>query len=143
MRKIFIFMLLCVLLTACNPMSKTYQYENLDETIEYVELLHNLDPTKEYSEKNFQLIRKLAKQEIVPFMKKLYSLPTCLGITPPSRAYGKYVVRVFYQNGDMEIFSDRYIELVKAGESSKNISAYYFSGDVFNDFFLEHVDQIP
>lgn len=143
MRKLFIYFLLFFTLCRCASQENSYPFENKGEPIASVELLYYPwieDDRKPFME--FVLIRTLEEDEIPVFMEALYSLETKrVGPTPPCN-YGRYIARVNYENGNIENFATRHIELVEKGKEAHAIGYYVFTGDAFEELFLEYAGDI-
>ena len=143
MKKVFIVVLLLFTLCGCSIDPRTYPFENKDQPIASVELLYYPwieDDRKPFME--FELIRTLEPEEIPVFMDAIYSLETKrVGPTPPGN-YGMYIARVSYENGDVENFATRHIEFVEAGDKAYAVGWYVFTGDAFEQLFLEYAGDI-
>ena len=134
---------LSFLLLACVPNREPYPFENRDEPIAGIELLYYpwiKNENEPFME--FVLIRELSAEEIPVFMEQLYALPSSFVHGSPLGNYGSYIARVSYENGDTEYFASRHIELVKAGEEPYAVGVYSFTGDSFDELFLEYTGDI-
>ena len=139
---IYLFLLIFILCgCSSNRMSEHYVFQNKDEAIESVELLLNPYTDDGYSEHEgeFISIRTLEKNEISSFMESVYALETGKCISPPPTNHGFYIVRVTYENGDIEMLGSYHLEFVKKGEAPKGIGAYYFTSQTaFETLFYEY-----
>jgi hypothetical protein len=133
MRKISIVLITLFLLCGCSKLPDTYPFARKNLDITGVEVLCN----DGYVGQNFRLIRTLEAEEIVDFMNALYELPTQKCITPPSMNFGKNVIKVIYENGDVEYFASWHIELVEKGAEIKGVGAYYFT-EGFDELFEKY-----
>jgi len=143
MRKLVAIFLLLIISSGCSVHPKSYRFEHRNEPIHSVDLLYYPwidDATKPFME--FQLIRTLESKEISEFMDALCGLETKRARPTPPGNYGQYIVRVCYKNGDTEYFGTRHIEFVKAGEKPYAVGYYYFTGDAFDQLFLEYAGDI-
>lgn len=139
MRKIVFILMLIPLLFGCRRIPETYQFANTELEIKQVELLSNASVG--YTGQEFTLVRALDEDEISDFMDALYKLETKKCTTPPPRNFGPHIVRVTYENGDMELFASWHIEFVENGKAITGVGAYYFSGDAFETLYSEYANK--
>ena len=142
MKRIVYFVMLTIILlcscVACKTLPNTYQFENKDEKIVSVELMHNPKAPKGYTGQTFELIRELEQHEIEPFMESIYALETHLTLTPPAGDFGPNIACVTYENGSKEYFASWHIESVEKGEKLTGVGGYSFRGDCFDELFREY-----
>ena len=137
--RIFVIFLVLSSLLGCSHLPSTYPFVNQDDSIERIELLYHPEPNNIFTTKDYLLIRELASDEIIPFMKAIYNIGTDKCISPPPRGYGEYVSRVIYTNGDVEIFGNYHIEFVKNGDEEAGIGSYLFSPfTAYEELFLSY-----
>jgi len=144
MKKLLVLVIcLSFLLLGCNSAAEPYLFENRGKSIDCIELLFYPwieDENEPFME--FVLIRELSAEEIPVFMEELYALPSSFVYGSPLRNYGSYIARVSYENGDTEYFASRHIELVKAGEEPYAVGVYSFTGNSFDELFLEYAGNL-
>ena len=143
MKKIVVIILLLIVLSGCSAKPSSYPFDHQNEPIVSIDLLYYPwieDETQPFMV--FQLIRSLESEEVPIFMDALYALETKRARPTPPGNYGQYIARVSYENGDMEYFGTRHIELVKSGEKAYAVGYYYFPGDAFEKLFLEYAGDI-
>lgn len=138
MRKFLIIVLVVIVFGGCAFSSSSYPFPYKGENIVSIELLHN-PKYGAYTGQKFELERILEPGEIDAFMNALYQLPTTYP-APAPRNFGENIVRVTYENGDVEYFASWHIEVVKEGQSIKGSGSYCFSGEGFNELFNEYVN---
>ena len=139
MKKFHVFILIVLFLYGCSRMSEGYPFENKDEAIKSIELLYYpwyLDESKPFME--FETVRTLNQEEIPAFMERVYALDTRKAAPTPPGNYGMYIARINYENGDTEYLGSTHIEFVKSGETAYAVGYYYFTGDDFENLFLEY-----
>ena len=139
MKKVRRFLLIAVILTFLIRIyiRSEYRFPNDMESIVSVQIMQRInqdsgDPT-EYS-----FVKELGTNEISIFMDAVYSLETERGGTPPRWSYGEYMVKITYENGDMEFLGTYCIELVRSGERQSGVGAYYFADE---EAFFELIQQ--
>ena len=141
MKKIIYVVLIVCFLVGCTPAPSTYQYPNRNVDIMSVELLLNeTELGSGIDEYNMRLVRSLESDEISAFMNAIYELPTKTVGTPPPWGYGRYLAKVTYTNGDIEIFGILNIEFIPSGHSPTGIGDYYFPDDGFENLYMEYAD---
>ena len=129
-----------VILAGCSKsLPDTYTHPNKDQPIVSVELMYNSSWV--YTGEEFKTVRTLNPQEIPLFMDELYALPTQKNITPPARDFGPNIVKVTYENGDIEFFASWHIEFVKSGEEIAGVGAYAFVGEGFDQLYDSYRGQ--
>lgn len=139
MKKILLSVLALVLLMGCAARPSSYQYPNKDVAIVSVDLLLNENELHAgINESEMRLVRTLEPNEISPFMNDVYGIPTDIVGTPPPWGYGYYVVKVTYENGDIEFYGSLNIEFVSSGNSPTGIGDYYFTGDEFEKLYTQY-----
>ena len=141
--------LLCVILlsailvvsSGCSKPEETYSFPNRNIQIISIELLHNRNTNGiGIDESNMVLVRTLSGNEIIEFMSACYELPTKRMGTPPCTGYGEYIAKIYYENGDIEIYSTYNIELIPKGNHAVGCGSHYFPVNCFNDVFAQYVD---
>lgn len=144
MKKLCILCVLILLLTLCGcDEEKPYPYTNKEVTIESVELLYYPWYDNKGEPGEFVSIKFLSEEETESFMESLYKLPTKEGSgIPPSRGHGAYIARVSYENGDVEYFGSRHIELVESGEDRYGVGLYYYADNSFEELFFQYAGDI-
>ena len=130
-------MLLLIFLPGCEQVPSTYQFPNRNEEIISIELLSNyVEKTEDGVKYHFVVLQKLDKKEIPEFMDRVYQLETAR-FYPPLRNYGKYIARITYANGDIELYGTSHIELVEAGSTMSALGIYYFPDNGMEQLILE------
>lgn len=138
-RYLIIYALSLALLIGCSHMPDSYPFAKQNDAIEIVELLYHPQPSNLFTTKDYLLIYELPSDEIIQFMNSIQALDTEMCTTPPPRGYGEYVVRVMYNNGDMEIFGNYHIEFVASGEDEAGIGKYVFNPvSAFEELFKNY-----
>ena len=132
---LFVFVLL---LGTCYNLSKDYPFENKNELIESIELIYHPYSEKLEGEDELISIRFLGSDEIPAFMKQVYTLETDRALPTPPTGWGVYIARVTYENGDVEYLGSLHIEFVESGKTPVSLGTYYFTGDSFEQLFLEY-----
>jgi len=140
---VVLYLLIC-LVCAVVPKLDPYDFPYKDEPIESIDLFYhpwadNYD-NEEYLQ--FQFIRKLEPDEIPVFMTRLYELPTESPIGDPPSNYGPFIAVVSYENGDAEYYGSWNIEVVEAGTEAWAVGGHCFSGDAFDELFLEYAGSM-
>ena len=126
------------LFCGCNhTLPSNYAHPNKGQPIASVELLNN--SSWQYTGQEFEVVKVLDHAEIPAFMEKLYDLPTQKSITPPARDFGPNIVRVIYENGDMELFGSWHIEDIKSGEEISGVGSYSFADERFDELFNAYI----
>ena len=73
-------------------------------------------------------------------MTAVYEIETSFSISPPPRGYGRYIARVTYANGDVEMLGTSHIEYIKSGDEPTGVGAYYFKGELIDQLILKYGD---
>ena len=161
-------MLLCIaafLLCGCQAPANN-SFENKDEPVQCVELLfypyayegelrmkellsnqgsnenYTLPSELESAYMEFKLIRSLEAEETSAFLERLYALQTSMWLGDPPSDYGSYIVRIYYENGDVGYYGSRHIEMVQAGDNPCAVGVYTFKGDAFEELYFEYAGNI-
>lgn len=141
MRKHIIFLLFAFILFGCTRTEPTYSFPNRDVEIISIELLSNPNHnTRGEDGLNMTLLRTLIGDEIPAFMEQCYDLPTSRMGTPPSTWYGPCVAKIYYVNGDIEIFSTYNIELIPAGSKPLGCGTHCFLNRTFDQVFAQYTE---
>lgn len=118
-------------------MSSSYSFACSMEHVDRIELLENKSVDAfSLEEDAFLLIRILDDDEIESFMTGIYEIETSYCISPPLRGYGRYIAKITYDNGDVEMLGTRHIEHIKSGADPTGVGAYYFIGDSIEQLIL-------
>lgn len=140
MKKIvIIFFVASILLSGC--VSDEYTFPNKGQPIEEIELLYNPHAYNGNIGGPMDHILTLEGENVDAFMEDLYNLETYRCNTPPPTGYGFHVVRVAYENGDVEMFGSWHIEFIANGETPKLIGSYAFNTDEFENLFAQYEGQ--
>lgn len=131
-----------IFLAGCSgelQISSIYSFAHPMEDIESIELLVNNNVDAFASDKGaFILIRELDSGEIDSFMSAVYEMETSHCVSPPPRGYGRYVARITYSNGDVEMLGTEHIEFIQFGNEPTGVGAYYFTGDAIEKLILQY-----
>ena len=139
MKKILLSVLTLVLLIGCSARPSSYRFPNKNVNISRIDLLLNENELRVgIDESEMCLVRTLEPNEISPFMRAIYEIPTDIVGTPPPWGYGYYVVKVTYENGDREFYGPLNIEFVSSGSSPTGIGDYYFTGNEFEKLYTQY-----
>lgn len=119
--------------------STPYSFPNKGVEITSIELLSNQKSNSPGKDgRNMVLLRTLTGDEIPAFMEQCYELPTGSNGTPPHTGYGSCVAKIYYANGDIEVFSSSIIELIPAGSEPLGWGPHVFSGKSFDEVFAQY-----
>ncbi len=133
-------LVLLILLWTCPWVSRTYTFSHSPENIVSIQLLINTNESGKAEEDKLICQKSLSTDEIKGFMAEIYTLETrrCY---PPMWGWGKYVARVTYSGGDVELLGSGNIEYVKRGSSATGDGPYVFWGyGIFEEVFLRYLD---
>ena len=141
---VLIYTLICIV-CAVVPKLDPYDFPYRGQPIESVELLYYpwADDPDSGEFMQFQTIRELDPSEIPVFMERIYNLPTESPLGDPRSNFGPYIAVVTYQNGDAEYYGCWNIEIVEVGSDIWAVGQYCFSGDAFDQLFLEYAETKP
>lgn len=143
MKKHFVFICaVALLLCSCSRIPDTYSFPNRMESIVSVEFFHNMNPGGfGVDGSNMVMLYSLNEKEMTDFMDALYALPTERVGTPPPWGYGRYVVKVSYKNGDVEMYGSSNMEFIQAGEQTWGVDDYCFTSRAdFEALFAKYAD---
>lgn len=163
MKRVLILIVACLFtfqLCGCFLNSEEYVFPNQNESIESVELLFyplafkqqsstrsvtnsadNITASQrqeEYENERLQfcLVRELEKDMIPCFMEQIYGLKMKEFFGDPPSDYGAYVVRIYYENGDVVYVGSWHLELVKAGDEPCGIGIHGVDKNQFEALFF-------
>ena len=117
-----------------------YDFPNQGIDILSIELFYNENP-RNLEEDRFDFLKLLDEAESNSFMEQIYNLETSYH-HPPKSAYGGYLARVTYVNGDVEIYGSHSIQRISYGtETHYGYSGFYFRNEeMFLEIFSKYVD---
>jgi len=137
----FILPILVVLSILFPRVSPTYIFPNPVDEIVSIDLIINMNKPGETEEELLSFQRSLTEEEIQHFMDEIYELKTEMPYPPPW-GWGRYIAKVTYDNGDIEMLGSGNIEYVENGSVADGCGTYTFYGyGVFEEIFLRYLEQ--
>lgn len=116
---------------------REYRFPHDMESIVSVQIMQCSD-AEPWDPSGYWLLKELNANEIPEFMEKINSLETDSGATPPRYGYGEYVVKITYENGDMEFLGTHCIAFVRPGEWQSGVGEYFYADE---EAFLKLIQQ--
>lgn len=135
MKKIPIFLCCLVIIWLFFFNISTYNLKQDESQIICIELLKNTNISS--TEREFEVIYTVDDSERELFIDRLCNIRCYKYWNDPAANYGKYIIRIFYLDGAIELIGSNNNGYIVDQQESTGI--YYFNDNAFVDLFLQYI----